>query len=76
MQGPGREVIYCGDTIHHPLQVADSHYHMVDADPVQADLTRRRLIERCAGSGAILLPAHFLHPGTVRETHGRFSFQG
>jgi glyoxylase-like metal-dependent hydrolase (beta-lactamase superfamily II) len=72
---PGTEVIYSADTIHHPLQVADPQYQLIDGDIEAAEGTRRRLIERCIDSAAVLLPAHFDGPGTIERREGRSCFR-
>ncbi len=70
MRSAGRELIYCADTLHHPLQIAAPQYGLIDGDPAQAEQTRRTFIERAAGSGATLLPAHFAVAGQIRESRG------
>jgi glyoxylase-like metal-dependent hydrolase (beta-lactamase superfamily II) len=59
----GRGGVFCGDVIHHPLQLCAPHWNsQFCADPEQARRTRRRVLEHCAESGALLLPAHFGAP--------------
>ena len=63
-QGGG---VFCGDVIHHPLQVCAPHWNsQFCAAPEMARATRRRVLEHCADSGALLLPTHFGAPHVVR----------
>ncbi len=59
--------IFTGDIMHHALQV---HYPRWStefcADPEMARVTRRRVLEYCAESGALLMPAHFGAPHAAR----------
>lgn len=60
---PGGGGLFCGDVIHHPLQVCAPHWNsQFCALPQQARATRRRVLEHCAESGALLLPTHFGAP--------------
>ncbi len=59
--------VFCGDVIHHPLQLCAPHWNsQFCADPPQARATRRRVLEHCADSGDLLLPTHFGAPHVVR----------
>jgi glyoxylase-like metal-dependent hydrolase (beta-lactamase superfamily II) len=59
----GRMACFCGDVLHHPLQVPLWHWRsVVCSDPERACETRREVLEHCAESGALLLPAHFAAP--------------
>jgi len=71
-QGGG---VFCGDVLHHPLQIAAPHWNsQFCADPPQARATRRRVLEYCAGEGALLLPTHFgaPHVAAIDDAGGRF----
>lgn len=55
----GRRAVFCADVLHSPLQVLWPHLSTAfctDADA--AHRTRRALLERAAGDGALLVPAH------------------
>jgi glyoxylase-like metal-dependent hydrolase (beta-lactamase superfamily II) len=55
--------IFIGDIMHHALQVYYPTWNSEScADGVQARATRRRVLEHCADSGALMLPAHFGAP--------------
>ncbi len=69
--------IFCGDAIHNPVQIAESHYNSafcVDQD--QARATRRRILEECADRNLLLVPAHFGPPyvGRIRRYADTFRF--
>ena len=53
----------CGDVLHNPLQVPLWHWSTsACADPAEAALSRRDILEHCVETGAMLMPAHFAHP--------------
>ena len=59
----GDHAILCGDAIHHPVQLVHpgwSTNFCFDAD--QSRVTRTSLLESCAGTKTLLLPAHFRAP--------------
>jgi glyoxylase-like metal-dependent hydrolase (beta-lactamase superfamily II) len=63
LEAGGERALFCGDVLHHPLQVYAPHWNSrfcVVAD--QARSTRRRWLEYCAGEGALLFPTHFGAP--------------
>lgn len=60
---PQQGGVFCGDVIHHPIQICAPHWLMrfcEDAD--QSRKTRRAVLEHCADTGALLLPTHFGAP--------------
>jgi hypothetical protein len=62
----GRGAIFCGDAIHHPVQVYEPSWNnRADEQPEVARATRRGLLEHCADSGALLFPTHFAAPHVV-----------
>ena len=72
-QGGG---VFCGDVIHHPLQVYAPHWNtQFCEDPAQARATRRRVLQYCADSGSLLFPTHFgaPHVASVSERDGKFA---
>jgi glyoxylase-like metal-dependent hydrolase (beta-lactamase superfamily II) len=55
--------IFSGDILHHAIQVYQPAWNsFACADAVNARTSRRAVLERCAGRGALLLPAHFGAP--------------
>ena len=59
--------LFCGDAIHHALQVYAPHWnHVADEDPALAQVTRRRILDYCAESGSLLFPTHFGAPHVVK----------
>lgn len=55
--------VFCGDAIHHPLQVYAPHWNSSFCEqPAEARVTRRRLLEHCAEQRALLFPIHFGAP--------------
>jgi glyoxylase-like metal-dependent hydrolase (beta-lactamase superfamily II) len=59
----GERGLFCGDALHHPLQVYAPHWNSRFCElPDQARATRRRLLEHCAEYGALLFPIHFGAP--------------
>ena len=54
---------FCGDVIHHMIQVYHPAWNSFAClDPETARRSRRKLLEDCAGSGALLMPQHFGAP--------------
>lgn len=59
--------VFCGDVIHHPLQVVAPQWNSrFCALPEAARATRRRVLEHCCERGACLLPTHFGWPHVAR----------
>jgi glyoxylase-like metal-dependent hydrolase (beta-lactamase superfamily II) len=73
LQSEGQRALFCGDAIHHAIQVyAPQLNHLADEDPPQAQVTRARMLTRCVDQGARLFPTHFGAPHVVdiRENAG------
>jgi glyoxylase-like metal-dependent hydrolase (beta-lactamase superfamily II) len=71
----GRSALFCGDVIHHALQVHAPHWnHMADEHPADAATSRRRLLESCAEHGALMFPIHFGAPHVAAIEHGPDGF--
>lgn len=74
----GAEAVFAGDVIHHPIQVYRADWSTVACfDPAASAVSRRRLLEKCCESGALLLPAHFPapHGGRVAAAGDRFELR-
>ena len=73
----GDEAVFCGDVVHHPLQILYpevNSFACLDAE--QSRQTRRRILAECAEHGQHLFPAHFGAPhfGSVSRQGERFDF--
>ena len=69
--------VFCGDTIHHPLQVKYPEWSSAFCeDPAQSARTRRAFVEAHADSRTLVLPAHFPLPtaGYIRSCGARWRF--
>jgi glyoxylase-like metal-dependent hydrolase (beta-lactamase superfamily II) len=74
--GGGSRALFCGDIVHHPLQIPNPGWNSIfceDAD--LARRSRRAVLERAADSGALLIPAHFAgaHATYVERTADGFA---
>jgi glyoxylase-like metal-dependent hydrolase (beta-lactamase superfamily II) len=68
--------VFCGDVIHHPLQIYAPHWNtQFCQDPQQARVTRRAVLQYCADSESLLLPTHFGAPHVARVSarDGKFA---
>jgi len=66
IRSQGQQAIVTGDMMHHALQCREPDWSTIfDTDPVQAALSRRRLLEQVADTGAFVLPIHFPNPTTI-----------
>jgi hypothetical protein len=55
--------VFCGDILHQAIQIFHPEWNSIGcADQVNARRSRRLVLERCAGSGALLMPTHFGAP--------------
>ena len=63
IEGECGQAVICGDVMHHPVQVVHPEWSSgFCSDPVQSAKSRRDLLEGVAGTGTVVLPAHFLAP--------------
>ena len=59
----GKRGAFVGDVIHHPMQLLFPDLSCrADFDMNASRVSRRALMERCAGDGSIVLPQHFATP--------------
>ncbi|MBV9552846.1 MAG: MBL fold metallo-hydrolase [Alphaproteobacteria bacterium] len=73
----GASGVFIGDVLHHPLQcIKPAWSTMACTDPALSRVSRTRLIEEHADSGALILPAHFPAPtvGHIRPHQSAFRF--
>jgi glyoxylase-like metal-dependent hydrolase (beta-lactamase superfamily II) len=67
--------VFCGDVIHHPLQIYAPHWNtQFCQDPEQARATRRRVLQYCADTGSLLFPTHFGAPHVASVSERGDSF--
>ena len=63
LESSGQSAVFCGDILHHAIQVFHPAWNsFACADAINARISRRKVLEQCAGSGALLMPAHFGAP--------------
>ncbi len=77
LQSRGERGVFCGDVLHHPIQVANPHWSAAFCeDRVQSSRTRQEFVAATADSGAIVIPAHFPAPtaGRIRSQGSTWSF--
>lgn len=61
--GGGGGALLCGDVLHHAIQVYHPEWNsFVCADAALARQSRRKVLEHCSGTGALLMPTHFGAP--------------
>lgn len=72
LKAPGGQALFCGDAIHHPVQIAYPEWNSaVCWTPTLSHATRRGIVERLADTSTVLLPAHFATPTAGRIiSHG------
>jgi glyoxylase-like metal-dependent hydrolase (beta-lactamase superfamily II) len=58
-----QRALFCGDVVHHAIQLYHPDWNSAFCeDQQQARITRRRVLEHCAGENAVLFPTHFGKP--------------
>ncbi|MEV5752068.1 MBL fold metallo-hydrolase [Actinoallomurus sp. NPDC052308] len=70
--------VFVGDLVHSPVQILEPDYGSCFCeDPAQAAVTRRRVLERAADTGKLVVPAHFAGAGAaeVRRDGSRFAIK-
>ena len=69
------EAVFTGDLMHRVVQVAEPQWSSRFCyEPARAAVTRRQFIERHAGSGVLILAAHFPRPGYIVRDGGGTRF--
>jgi glyoxylase-like metal-dependent hydrolase (beta-lactamase superfamily II) len=67
LSSAGEEGVITGDMIHHPVQIGEPlRGCSADADPAQANATRKQFVERYADTNVRILGTHFHHPTALR----------
>jgi glyoxylase-like metal-dependent hydrolase (beta-lactamase superfamily II) len=77
-EGPDGSFICTADVLHQPIQIYEPDYNSCfceDAEAARA--TRRRVLDYCADSGALLMPMHFgsPHAGYIRRDGSGYRFE-
>jgi glyoxylase-like metal-dependent hydrolase (beta-lactamase superfamily II) len=76
LDGGSDRALFCGDVVHHPLQVLCPDWNSIFCeDAAGARRSRRGVLERAAASGAWLVPAHFAGRHCVRVRRGAEGFE-
>ncbi len=74
----GERALFCGDVMHHPLQVCAPRWNSRFCElPDEARATRRRVLEHCVEHRALLLPVHFgaPHVAAIESAGAAFSLR-
>jgi len=73
---PAGDVVFAGDLMHRPVQVAEPQWSSVYCvDPTQSRATRQAFMEEHADSGRLIIAAHFPEPGRIVRGGGSFRFE-
>ena len=71
----GQHALFCGDVVHHPLQIYAPQWNSRFCElPEAARATRHRVLEYCAEHGALLFPVHFGAPHVAAITRAAEGF--
>ena len=71
LRAGGREAMFCGDVMHHPVQVLyPALCSSFDDDQAVALGSRMKLLTDCADRDILVLPAHFAEPHGCRIASG------
>jgi glyoxylase-like metal-dependent hydrolase (beta-lactamase superfamily II) len=77
LQSRGERGVFCGDVLHHPIQVAHPEWSAAFCeDRVQSARTRRDFVVSHADTGTLVIPAHFPSPtvGRIRSAGSRWFY--
>jgi len=77
LQSRGERGVFCGDVLHHPIQVAHPEWSAAFCeDRVQSARTRRHFVAANADTGTLVIPAHFPTPtvGRIRSDGSRWRY--
>ena len=72
------EGVFAGDIVHHPVQIYEPDWSTsACTDPCSAASSRFKVLDYCAQSESLLVPAHFCppHVGFVRKVDDHFVFE-
>ena len=75
LANPAGRAVFCGDVLHHALQIHAPHWNSKFCElPELARTTRRLMMEQCAEHHAALFPGHFGAPHVARIVATRTDF--
>jgi glyoxylase-like metal-dependent hydrolase (beta-lactamase superfamily II) len=75
LESKGARGVFIGDVWHHLLQVYYPDWNFPkNSDAAQARISRRKVLDDCAASGALVFPGHVGAPfaGRVKKAAGAF----
>ena len=78
LSSAGDKALFTGDICHHPIQVYEPHWNSAFCEiPDKAISTRKKVLEFCVESNALMMPAHFgpSFVGHVQDAGTGFSFK-
>ena len=62
----GEHAVFCGDLMHHPLQVPEAQWSSIFCtDPELSRQTRMAFVDRFTETDSMMLPAHFIGGGRI-----------
>lgn len=62
----GEHAVFCGDLMHHPLQVPEAQWSSIFCtDPELSRQTRMAFVDRFTETDSMVLPAHFISGGHI-----------
>lgn len=72
LESDGAQALITGDAVHHPCQFAQPSWGAAsDADPAQAESTRREVVQRYLDTSTVLFGSHFPEPVAGRLLRDR-----
>jgi glyoxylase-like metal-dependent hydrolase (beta-lactamase superfamily II) len=77
LQSRGERGVFCGDVLHHPIQVAHPEWSAAFCeDRAQSARTRQHFVASHADTGTLVIPAHFPAPtaGRIRADGSRWRY--
>jgi len=77
IQSEGKEAVITGDSMHHPCQIAETHWcSSADYDAKQAVNTREDFLKRYANTETLIIGTHFATPtaGYVKQEGSAYKF--
>lgn len=79
LRSEGEEGLFCTDTMHHPIQIAEPGWNSrYCVEPALARKSRAEVLARAADRKALIMPMHFGAPycGYVRRERSGYRFEG